>query len=108
MESKEYENLRKAVEDTFTSLYVVDVGSLTPDQRQKHQESLGLAHLAVIRLENKKFSELTEHAKKKLASLSAGALELQKQLAGLKKASETLEIVAGALDIFTSILKLLK
>lgn len=108
MNKNEYDSLRKAVEDTFTSLYIVDVGSLTPDQRKRHQEALGATYLAVIRLENSRFSELTDQAKQKLDSLSAGALALQQQLAGLKKAKETLEIVAGALDVLTAIAKLLK
>lgn len=108
MNKNEYDSLRKAVEDAFTSLYILDVGSLTPEQRKQHQEALGAAYLAVIRLENKRFSELTDQAKQKLDSLAARTLALQQQLAGLKKAKETLEIVAGALDLLTSIAKLLK
>ena len=108
MQVSEYDNLRKAVEDTFTALYVLDVGSLTPEQRKQHQEALGAAYLAVIRLENKQFSDLTDQAKKKLDSLADRTSALQQQLAGLKKATETLEIVASALDLLTSIAKLLK
>jgi thioesterase domain-containing protein len=108
MNKDEYENLRKAVEDTFTSLYVLDVGSLTAEQRNQHQEALGAAYLAVIRLENKRFSELTDQAKNKLEALKDRALALQKQLAGLKRAKETLEIVASALGVLTSIAKLLR
>lgn len=108
MNKNEYDSLRKAVEDTFNSLYVLDVGSLTPEQRKQHQEALGAAYLAVIRLENRRFSEIADKAKQKLDSLAAGVLALQQQLAGLKKAKETLEIVSGALDLLTSIAKLLK
>lgn len=108
MDTNDYDNLRKAVEDTFTSLYIIDVGSLTPEQRKQHQEALGAAHLAVIQLENKLFAELTDQAKQTLDSLAAGALALQQKLAGFKKAKETLEIVAASLDLLTSITKLLK
>lgn len=105
---EDYESFRKAVEDAFTSLYVIDVGSLTPEQKEQHQEALGAAYLAVIRLENKQFSELTDKAMKKLDAVSERTLALQQQLFGLKTATETLEIVAGALDLLTSIAKLLK
>lgn len=108
MEVREYDDLRKAVEDAFTALYVLDVGSLSTEQRKQHQEALGAAYLAVIKLENKQFSDLTDQAKKKLDSLAGRTLALQQQLAGLKKATETLDIVAGALDLLTSIAKLLK
>lgn len=108
METQDYDDLRRAVEDAFTALYVLDVGSLTAEQREQHQEALGAAYLAVIKLENKQFSELTDQAKKRLNSLADRTIALQQQLAGLKKATETLEIVAGALNLLTSIVKLLK
>ena len=108
MNNNEYDSLRIAVEDAFTALYVLDVGSLTSEQRKQHQEALGAAYLAVIRLENRQFSDLTDQAMKKLNSLADKTLALQQQLAGLKKANETLEIVASALDLLTSIAKLLK
>lgn len=108
MEIHEYEYVRKAVEDAFTALYVLDVGSLTSEERKQHQEALGAAYLAVIRLENKQFSDLTDQAKKRLDALAGRTFTLQQQLAGLKKATETLEIIAGALDLLTSIAKLLK
>ena len=108
MDINEYDSLRKAVEDAFTALYVLDVGSLTTEQRKQHQEALGAAYLAVIRLENKRFSDLTDQARKKLDSLAGRTLVLQQQLAGLKKATETLAIIASALNLLTSIAKLLK
>jgi len=107
MNKEDYSALRKAVEDTFTSLYVIDAGSLTPSQRQTHQEALAAAYLAVIRLENKKFSELTAQAQQKLDSLRSSAIAMQEQLAGLKKATQTLEIVGGMLDVLATIAKIL-
>jgi hypothetical protein len=107
MDINEYDNFRKAVEDVFNSLYVVDVGSLTSDERKQHQELLAAAYLAVVRLENKSFSDLTEQANQKLESLSAGILTLQQQLEGLEKVNETLEIIASSLDLLTSVSKLL-
>lgn len=107
MTKTEYEAFRASVEDAFTSLYVIDVGSLTPEQRKKHQEALGAAYLAVIRIENKQFADLTANAIKQLEPLSTSTLKLQEQLAGLKKATETLQIISSALSVLTSIANLL-
>lgn len=107
MNKEDYSALRKAVEDTFTSLYVIDVGSLTPSQRQTHQEALAAAYLAVIRLENKQFSELTAQTLQNLDSLRSSAIATQEQLAGFKKATQTLEVVGGMLDVLATIAKIL-
>jgi hypothetical protein len=108
MNNTEFENLRKSVEDTFTSLYVIDVSSLSADQRKQHQELLSAAYLAVIRLENRSFENLTNDALSRLGALSARARDLQEQLAGFKNAIETLRIVASALNVLTTIAELLK
>lgn len=107
MNKEDYSALRKAVEDTFTSLYVIDVGSLTPGQRQTHQKALAAAYLAVIRLESKKFSDLTAQTQQKLDFLSGNVIAMQEQLAGLKKAARTLELVDSMLNVLTTIAKLL-
>lgn len=108
MTETEYEAFRASVEDTFTSLYVIDFKSLMPEQRKQHQEALGTAYLAVIRIENKQFADLTDKAIEMLGPLSASTLELQRQLAGLKKATEKLQLVSSALNVLTSIAKFLK
>lgn len=108
MNKAEYGEFQKSVEDIFTSLYMVDAGSLTPEQRKTHQEALGAAYLAVIRLENARFADITDQAKKTLDTLATRSRQLQEQLAGLKKAKEVLNIVSGALDVLTAIAKLLK
>jgi hypothetical protein len=108
MTTAEISQFRKAIEDTFLALYIVDVGSLTADQRKTHQELLGATYLALVRIENKAFNTLTASALQKLPALSASTIQLQSQLAGLKKATETLQLVAGALDVITSIARLFK
>lgn len=108
MNSKDYEVMRKQVEDVFISLYVIDVGSLTSAHRVSHQEALSVAYLAVIRMENKAFSTLTEQAKKKLENLAIETKKLQDDLTGLKKATEKLSLISSALNILTSLAKLLK
>ncbi len=108
MNNEEYLKFRTAIEDTFISLYAIDVGSLTASQRVEHQAALSAAYDAVIRLENKAFEDLTEKANTKLTGLQQAASELQASLAGLKKANETLATVSAALSLFTSIAKILK
>jgi hypothetical protein len=108
MTNSDYSTFRDSVEDIFTTLYVIDVGSLQSDQRKTHQEALAAAYLAVIRIENASFSALADSAKEKLAELSIATTELQRKLAGLKKARETLQLASEALGVLTSITKLLK
>jgi len=108
MNSADYDTFRTSVEDIFAALYMLDVGSLTSDQRLQHQKALSAAYLAVIRIENKQFADLTADALQKLVPLSASTAALQAQLVGLKKAADTLQIVSGALDVLTAIVKLLK
>lgn len=108
MDKQEFEVFRAAVEDAFLALYIIDVGSLTSIQKEKHQELLSVAYLAVVRLENVKFAELTEKTRKKLEELSSGAVAIRDKLSGLKKATETLKIVDAAVNILISITRLLK
>jgi len=108
MTDTEYAAFRTSLEDVFISLYVIDAGSLTSEQRKVHQATLSTAYLAVVRAENAALTQLTKAAQAKIANLSASTKALQEQLAGLKKATEVLGILSGALDVFTSIAKLLK
>lgn len=108
MTDKEYAAFRTSLEDVFISLYVIDAGSLTSEQRKVHQATLSAAYLAVVYAENAALAKLTKAATKKLNGLSASTKALQEQLTGLKKAAEVLNILSGALDVFTSIAKLLK
>ena len=108
MTDADYKAFRTALEDTFIALYILDVGSLSTDQRLVHQQALSIAYLAVVRAENKALAELTASATAKLEKIAEATLALQKQLAGLKKAAEVLKIISGALDTLTSITKLLK
>ena len=104
----EYTAFRTSVEDTFVSLYALDAGSLTPVQRKVHQHALSTTYLAMIGIENKAFSGLTQQADKKVKQLSATTLAMQQQLVGLKNAAEVLKIVSGALDVLSAIAKLFK
>lgn len=108
MTSSEFAAFRDSVEDTFISLYVIDVGSLSKEQRQQHQAALSEVYLALTTLENAVFAEITDRAMAKLDQISGSTLALQKQLAGLKKAAETLRLVSAVLDVFTSIAKIFK
>jgi hypothetical protein len=108
MTEEEFDTFRRSVEDTFISLYVIDVGSLTLKEKKTHQELLAAAYLAVVRIENKAFNELTEKAIDRLSMLSERTQALQQQLAGFKKAAETLQIVSGALGVLTAVAKLFK
>ncbi len=108
MTDNEYAAFRTSLEDVFIPLYAIDAGSLTPEQRKVHQATLSAAYLAVVQAENASLTQLTKSATKKLDDLSASVKALQGQLAGLKKAAEVLNILSGALNVFTSITKLLK
>jgi len=108
MTDSEYSQFRTALEDVFISLYIIDAGSLTPDQRKSHQAALSAAYLAVVRAENAALADLSAAGKKKLDALAASTSALQKQLSGLKKATEVLTLVGGALDVFAGIAKLFK
>ena len=106
MTNAEFAEFRASVEDIFTSLYVIDAGSLTTEQRKTHQEALSVAYLAVVNIENKTFAALTASAQSKIPQLMATTKALQGQLAGLKKATQTLQLVSSALNVLSSIAKL--
>ena len=105
---QEFEAMRKAIEDTFLALYVLPIAELKNDEKEKHRELLDAAYAAVILLENTQFATLTEKANKSLSGLSDATVALQNQLAGLKKAKQTLQIVDDALKILVAIAKVLK
>ncbi len=104
----EYTAFRKSVEDTLVSLYGLDIGSLSPHQRKLHQQAISTTYLALIGIENNAFSTLTDKAVQRVEQMSVATLAIQQQLVGLKKAAEVLQIVSGALSVFSAIAKLLK
>lgn len=108
MSDQDYTDLRTATEDVFKSLYILDVGSMTPADRGKHQKALSAAYLAVVRIENNAFADLTGSAAAKIPELARQAKLLRDQLAGLKKATKVIKIVSDALDLLGSIAKVLK
>ena len=69
MTDNEYTEFRTSLEDVFNSLYAIDAGSLTPEQRKEHQASLSAAYLAVVRAENAALTQLTNAAQTKLEDL---------------------------------------
>ncbi|SDY72413.1 hypothetical protein NWF24_15795 [Variovorax paradoxus] len=107
MNDYDYEAFRTAIEDSFISLYAIDAASLTAAQRKVHQKQLNTTYLALLKVENNAFASLTGQAKITLAGLSSSVLLLQSQLAGFKKAQETLEIVADFLGVLETIVTLL-
>lgn len=108
MSQQDYDALQTAAEEVFKSLYILDAGSMSAADRQKHQQALSAAYLAVVRLENNAFTELTAAAAAKIPTLATKTAELQQLLVGLKNATEVISIVSGALDVLGSIAKLLK
>lgn len=108
MDDGEFEALRVSAEEILKTLYIVDLGSLTADQRKAHQEALSAAYLAVVRIENSALDGLSALARKRLEPLAKSARDLRDQLAGLKKAKEVIAIVAGGINVLASIAKLLK
>lgn len=107
MNKNEYQEMRVAAEDTLKSLYIIDISSLSPEQRKQHQDALAIAYIAVIRLENQNFSDLSEEIIKLLKPLHKKTLALQNELAGLKKVTETLRIVDESLNILIQIADIL-
>lgn len=106
MNESDFNAFRQSVEDIFLALYTIDPGSLTRDERMIHQQQLSVAHLAVIRMENKAFGDLLAEAKGQLGPLAASTKAMQSQLAGLNQASQALTIVAQALNVLTRIAEL--
>ena len=104
----DYQVVRTAIDDAFSALYLIDVTSLSNDQLEQHQKLLTAAQIAVLRMRRNDYKALNEKTKKVLDKLKSRTEKLQDDLAGLKKATAVLKIVGGALDIFTSIGKLLK
>jgi hypothetical protein len=107
MTNTEYMQFRRAVEDAFSAVYRIDPASLAIDQKTQHQQCLSATYLAVIRAENASFAQLTDKTKAKIAELASLSLKLQQDLAGLKKAGQTLQLVSDSIGIFSRIAKLL-
>lgn len=107
MTPEQFHDLRTQVEDIFAALYLVDVGSLNAQQRGQHQEALSASYLALIRLENACFEQLTSQVCATLEPLVHSTRALQQQLAGLKQAQKTLELVQTGLKGLTTIANLL-
>lgn len=102
----EFKTLRKQVEDAFIALYGVDPASLSTPQKVMHQEALSAAYSAVVALENAQFDKLTNKARTLLNGLQSSTEQLQKKLAGLKKAAQVIKIATSFLNVFTSLAKL--
>lgn len=92
-----------SLEDIFASLYLRDVGSMTGKQKLEHQKFLNAAYIAMLRAQNQELTNLNEQAKAKAAILAEATLAMQKQLVGLKKVSQVLEIVGQGLNILSSV-----
>lgn len=103
----QFDQTREAIEDAFASLYLIDVASLTKEQRQEHSKLLGAAYKAVLQIENAAFESLTRDALKKLPAIHERARSLQDKLAGLKTANQVLTIVAGVANLFADVVALL-
>ncbi len=103
-----YANLRSSTEAAFTALYEIDAKKMDTKERDQLQEVMGAAYLAMIRLENTEFANLTGIAVRQLAALKTGAEELQKQLEGLKTTTEIIKTISSSLNLLRSIATILK
>lgn len=107
MTKLEFDALQGDVGETFSALYLIDVTTLTPREREMHQKALSEAYLALIRLENARFAELGDRARVKLAALASRATLLRGRVADMQRTGKLLDLVAAELGVFSGIVKLL-
>lgn len=107
MNEQEFKTLRTNIEQVFAQLYLIDIDTLTVEQRKQHQQSLSAAYLALVNAEHAKFSQLTEKSKAQLPDLASIVQRLQREVSGLPTPHEKLEAVAQGVAVFGRIAQLL-
>lgn len=107
MNQQEFNTLRAHIEQVFAQLYLIDVDTLTIEQRRQHQQSLSAAYLALVNAEHAAFNQLTDDVKTSLASLLALLQRLQQEVSGLPTPHEKLAVVAQGISIFARVAQLL-
>lgn len=107
MTEQEFNALRTHLEQLFAQLYLIDIDTLSAEQRRQHQLSLSAAYLALVNAEHAKFSQLTDEVKAGLAALLIGLQRLQQEVSGVPTPHEKLEMMAQGLSVYGRIGQLL-
>jgi len=107
MNEQDFNMLRAHLEQVFAELYLIDIDTLTTEQRRQHQQSLSSAYLALVNAEHAIFSQLTNEVKTSLAALVVCVQRLQQEVSGLPTPHEKLEAVARELSVFGRVAQLL-
>ena len=107
MNDLEFNNLRASIERVFADLYLIDIDTLTAEQRKQHQVSLSAAYLALVNAEHSKLGQLTGEAKTQLTVLAVNLQRLQQEVSGLPTPHEKLEAVAKELSALGRLAQLL-
>lgn len=107
MNNSQYRAFVKSLEDVFAALYLVNVGSLTHEQKVAHQIALNAAYSAMLSAQNAQLQALSDETKLELPVLAAATEKMKDQLAGLQKVGKVLKVVNAGLSVLTSIVKLL-
>lgn len=107
MTEQEFNALRTHLEQLFAQLYLIDIDTLSAEQRRQHQLSLSNTYLALVNVEHAKFSQLTDDVKTGLAALLIGLQRLQQEVSGVPTPHEKLEAMAQGLSVYSRIGQLL-
>lgn len=107
MNQDDFQALRLDAENVFASLYLIDAGALSAEQRKQHQEALAAAYLTVVKLENTLFEKQTSTVKKNLAELKDSVHAMQQGLSGLKSPTEKLDVASKGVGILATVAQLL-
>lgn len=108
MNEDEYSSLINLLWQAFNLLYNKDVEDLPPELRINHRKALSAAYLAIIRAENKQFSDILALATDIQDDLKAKTSALSSQLYALQAVTTALNVFDGILKVCTAIAKLLK
>jgi len=98
MSNNDLENLQQSVHGVFAALYLVDVETLTLQQKKEHQEALSAAYLAYVKAENLEYAGLAEPLKTQLAELAQRAKSLGEEMNGLAEPQKQLQLAVDNLD----------
>jgi len=107
MNELEFKTLQQNVSSVFAVLYLIDVDTLSTEQRKLHQQALSAAYLALVNAENTHFTQLTVPAKAQLAVLAQHVQRLQQAVSAAPAPHETLLLVAEDLSALARVAQLL-
>lgn len=105
MNPSDLQQLQAHTRAVFSALYVLDVDTLSNEQRARHQQQLAAAHAALVKLENTRIEQLNEAARQQLAALQAGLAHMQAELDGADKPLDVLAAVGDVMDKLVGVVK---